>query len=238
MFSLYQTIISRIKKQENPFYRFLYRAASFFRAFEMPIPGPLVGLLTFITTLFSGIITFVVNGFYCKPFLHYRCQRVGKNLKMEKSLPQIFGKGTITIGDNVLIGNRNTWILGRGSLHRAELVIGNDVHINYKTLIDVARKVEIGDRVLVAGEVKIFDNNVHSTDYRHRNRLREDDIRPVVVEEDVWIGINAIIMKGVTIGRGSVVAAGTVVTKDVPPFTIVAGNPAKVVKKLEQHTGE
>ena len=57
-------------------------------------------------------------------------------------------------------------------------------------------------------------------------------IRPTIIEEDVWIGVNAIILKGIIIGKGAIVAAGAVVTKNVPPNTIVAGNPAKVIKEL------
>ena len=57
--------------------------------------------------------------------------------------------------------------------------------------------------------------------------------RPVVIEDDVWIGFKSSILKGVTIGRGAVVAAGSMVTKDIPPYTLVAGNPAVVIKHLE-----
>ena len=61
---------------------------------------------------------------------------------------------------------------------------------------------------------------------------------PIVIEDRAWIGFNAIILKGVTIGEGSVVAAGAVVTKDVEPYTVVAGNPARVVKRLERANDE
>ena len=56
--------------------------------------------------------------------------------------------------------------------------------------------------------------------------------QPIVIEDDAWIGMNCIILKGVTVGRGAVVGAGSVVTKDVPPWTLVAGNPARVIKEL------
>ena len=57
--------------------------------------------------------------------------------------------------------------------------------------------------------------------------------KPIVIEDDVWVGFNSIILKGVTIGKGSIVAAGSVVSKDVEPFTVVAGNPALVIKKMK-----
>jgi acetyltransferase-like isoleucine patch superfamily enzyme len=66
--------------------------------------------------------------------------------------------------------------------------------------------------------------------------LEPEDVAPVVIEEDVWIGTNCMVLKGVTIGRGAVIAAGAVVTKDVPPFTVAAGNPARVIKRIEPHS--
>jgi acetyltransferase-like isoleucine patch superfamily enzyme len=72
-------------------------------------------------------------------------------------------------------------------------------------------------------------------DWRIRNKDNGMDIEgaPIVIEDNVWLGANVVVMPGVTIGKHSVVAAGSVVTKDVPPDTIVAGVPAKVVKKLD-----
>ncbi|MBQ0004011.1 MAG: hypothetical protein KBT21_10810 [Treponema sp.] len=61
------------------------------------------------------------------------------------------------------------------------------------------------------------------------------DPKPIKIEDDVWIGCNSIILRGITIGKASIVAAGSVVTKDVPPYTIVAGNPAKVIKKIAKN---
>lgn len=105
----------------------------------------------------------------------------------------------------------------------------------------------IGDFVLIAHSVDIHDTNAHSSS---ASRRRGDPVnlfergapvdwshiesRPVVIEDDVWIGFKSSILKGVTIGRGAIVAAGSVVTKDVPAYTLVAGNPARVVKQLER----
>jgi acetyltransferase-like isoleucine patch superfamily enzyme len=76
-----------------------------------------------------------------------------------------------------------------------------------------------------------YDGHPLSPEHRHEPPAPED-IRPVVIEDGVWIAARAIILKGVTIGRGSVVGAGAVVTADVPPRTVVAGNPAKVIKNI------
>lgn len=107
--------------------------------------------------------------------------------------------------------------------------------------------VTIGDRAQISHGVHIFDNNSHSIDPVERGeRFRElrlhgvhlqperVDSRPIVIGDDVWIGFNAAIMKGVTIGDGAIVAAGAVVTKSVPAGAVVAGNPARIVKRNGQ----
>jgi acetyltransferase-like isoleucine patch superfamily enzyme len=101
---------------------------------------------------------------------------------------------------------------------------------------------------VIANNVLIVDNNNHPTDPSMRLQMsacddflndelwswKYADSKPIVIEDNVWIGRDSRIMKGVTIGRGSIVALGAVVTKDVPSYTIVAGNPARVVKNLSK----
>ena len=107
--------------------------------------------------------------------------------------------------------------------------------------------VFIGDRALIAHNVNIFDNDTHPTDAIERKRdaelifasgTRENfpslAVRAVRIGDDAWIGCNVCVMKDVTIGNGAIIAAGSVVTKDVPDYCVAAGNPAKVVKKLKR----
>jgi galactoside O-acetyltransferase len=109
----------------------------------------------------------------------------------------------------------------------------------------IARKIELGDDVVISWGVTIVDHNSHALTWADRRddvldwaRGRKDWsnvlIAPVRIRDKVWIGFNAIILKGVTIGEGAIVAAGSVVTKDVPPYCIVAGNPARVVRVLSE----
>lgn len=128
----------------------------------------------------------------------------------------------------------------------ARVTIGDYCSLGKDSRIWAQESVTIGNHVLIAHLVDIHDNNSHSLDWRDR---REDALNvferrraldttkvpsaPVVIEDDVWIGAKSTIMKGVRIGRGAVVAAASVVTKDVPAFTLVAGNPARTVRELE-----
>jgi carbonic anhydrase/acetyltransferase-like protein (isoleucine patch superfamily) len=129
----------------------------------------------------------------------------------------------------------------------ARCSIGHHCSLGRDSRIWAQSSVTIGNYVLIAHMVDIHDNNSHSLDWRDR---REDAVNvfehsrpldvtkvetsPVVIEDDVWIGAKSTILKGVHIGRGAVIAAGSLVTKDVPPFTLVAGNPARVIRTLDE----
>lgn len=110
--------------------------------------------------------------------------------------------------------------------------IGDDVGISGATIC-ARMGITIGNRVLIGANVSIIDNDMHPLESEGR-RYRQDGIQaaPIVIEDDTFIGAEAIILKGVTVGRGSVVGAGSVVVSDVPPYSIVAGNPARVIKSL------
>jgi acetyltransferase-like isoleucine patch superfamily enzyme len=116
-----------------------------------------------------------------------------------------------------------TWQAG------AELKIGDDFAMTGGTIC-AAERIVIGNRVAIGANSTIVDTDFHPLDPQER-RLQPQSAKtaPVVIEDDVFIGMNCLILKGVTIGQGSVVGAGSVVTKDVAPFTVVAGNPARAI---------
>ena len=102
--------------------------------------------------------------------------------------------------------------------------------------------IDIGNRVFISHGVQVFDNNSHSLSAAERHarfkelrtigrHLTPETVvhRPIRIEDDVWIGFNAAVMKGVTIGRGAIVGACSVITRDVPPFAVVVGSPAHKV---------
>ena len=127
----------------------------------------------------------------------------------------------------------------------AAIVIGSRTHIGGGTLLDAACKITIGDDVLIAFDVVVMDHDSHSLLFRERQHDVENWIRgeknwrhvktsPVTIGDKAWIGVRAIILEGVSIGEGSIVGAGSIVTRDVPDWTIVAGNPAKVIRSLSE----
>lgn len=121
--------------------------------------------------------------------------------------------------------------------------IGSRTSIGGKTLLDAAAGIEIGDDVLIAFEVLIMDHDSHSLEFSKRCHDAEEWTKGrkdwthvpragVRIKDKVWIGARVTILKGVTIGEGAVVATGSIVTRDVPPWTLVAGNPARVLRTL------
>ena len=110
----------------------------------------------------------------------------------------------------------------------ATLTLGNS-YINSDTVISCKNKITIGNKVAIARRVSIYDSDAHSILDEDGNRINPD--AEIIIKDNSWIGIGAIILKGVTIGEGAIVAAGSVVTHDVPPHCMVAGNPAKIIRQ-------
>lgn len=138
---------------------------------------------------------------------------------------------SIFLGNESLIefdGNCTIFNDSEIMVHKSgKLKIGNNTYIN-GALIDCSSQITIGNDCAIAGGVKIMDNTWHPISYIDGNY--SSGISPIHIGNKVWIATNALILKGVHIGDGAIIAAGAVVTKDVPARCIVAGVPAKVIK--------
>lgn len=142
--------------------------------------------------------------------------------------PRIQNLGRMTIGGHALLRSVNVPVeLATGPA--GELRIGDGVRLNYGTSIAAEQAVSIGNRVRIGPYVMIVDTDFHDP-YQRSVRPKP---APVVIEDDVWIGAKASVLKGVCIGRGAIVGVGAVVTRDVEPFAIVAGVPARPVGHLD-----
>jgi acetyltransferase-like isoleucine patch superfamily enzyme len=165
---------------------------------------------------------------------------VGERL-LTRSLPwcRRYGNSRIDIGDDFAVNNRfaenPAGVVHRVALWAANgsvLQIGNNVGMS-GAIIHAYRSITIGDRCLLGANCIIYTTDFHPIHPLHRD-TGVPASAPVTLEDDVWVGANAIILKGVTIGRGSIVAAGSVVTKNVPRGVIVGGNPAKIIKTIPE----
>lgn len=171
-------------------------------------------------------------------------------IKRKKLTNKCLFEPTTTFGSKVKIRTHNKYQVSFGynvsffanidCSERAKVTIGNNSTVRYKTNIQAKQSITIGNNVIISYNVIITDNNSHPTDVESRNEMTNGDHNgnlwsvehaessPVIIEDSVWIGRDVRVLKGVTIGKGSIVAAGAIVTKDVPPYSLCYGNPAQV----------
>jgi acetyltransferase-like isoleucine patch superfamily enzyme len=153
----------------------------------------------------------------------------GKHLRIDGKL-RVTNEGCITIGDRFRTRGKVSLNCEQGGT----LTIGNNVFINEGSEIATTHCVSIGDNALIGPEVRFMDSDYHDV-YDHTKPGKK---APIIVGKNVWIAARAMILKGVTIGDGAVVAAGAIVSKNVPPRAIVAGNPAQVIRRLDESQSE
>ena len=157
-------------------------------------------------------------------------------------------KNPIKIGNNCMLNCDFIFETEKG-----EIEIGDRTFINGGTSLISRSKIKIGDDVTIAWGCTLYDHNSHSLDWQERQKDLEQQLndynnglnfiknknwetvksRPITIEDKVWIGFDCTILNGVTIGEGAIVGAKSVVRENVEPYTIVAGNPAVVIKKLK-----
>lgn len=188
---------------------------------------------------FSKVLT-VLTAPLCRSVLTLNGVKFGKNVKVY-GIPRIENRGRISLGNNMRLnsalctynsGNMQGPVLLR-TTKTGCIEIGDEVYLNGTTIVSDER-VLLGSRIMIGANTVIMDTNTHNIPYRNRlKRWDKIDRKPVTVSDDVWIGANCFIMKGVTIGRGSVIGAGSVVVKDVEEFSVYAGNPAVFIKRIE-----
>ena len=164
---------------------------------------------------------------------------LGQNVKVHwPRLMKIKG-GALAIGEDSIVNAKIDFDGSEGLIS-----IGRRCFIGASHLV-CRQRICIHDDVVISWGVTIVDHNSHSLFWTHRRNDVLDwakghkdwtnvDIRPVEIHEKVWIGFGATILKGVSIGEGAVVGAGAMVTRDVPPYAVVAGNPARIIKQIEQ----
>lgn len=171
-----------------------------------------------------------------------RCAEVGDSLRLglNARIASLNAEKTVTIGSGCVI---------RGVIRcepGGRVEIADTVYVGDQVIISARSRIAIGELTLIAHGVQIFDNDTHPTDPQEREadfkailgvgaeRSQAIASAPVTIGRACWLGFNSAVMKGVTIGDGAIVAAHAVVVTDVPPMSVVAGNPAQPVKALGQ----
>ncbi|OFY84477.1 MAG: hypothetical protein A3F72_13800 [Bacteroidetes bacterium RIFCSPLOWO2_12_FULL_35_15] len=167
--------------------------------------------------------------------LKLKFHHVNFNRKIRENGTYIYNKGKITIGKNVHLHS-----FPDGSCHKtalatyftdAMIVIGDNCNLN-GTAIHCNEKIIIGNKCMFGPGTIIVDNDSHRVVIDNLERNQKPISKPIEICDNVWIGMNTIILKGVTIGENSIVAAGSIVLKDIPPNSLYGGHPAVFLKKL------
>lgn len=178
-------------------------------------------------------------GIHTKRLLRSGALKIGKGSTINANLFRLNSNAHISIGSDSQL---NCSITAERSDVR--ILVGSRTFIGASNLI-AAEKIEVGDDVLIAWGCTLVDHNSHSIRFSERSEDVRDWINggkdwknvvvsPILIGNKVWIGFGAMILKGVTIGEGAIIGSGSVVTKDVPAWAIVAGNPAKIIRELSE----
>jgi len=149
---------------------------------------------------------------------------------------------SIIIGDNVVLCSSNSGnpiginhpVILKTLTPESQIIIGSNSGLS-GTSVCAAKSVKIGNNCLIGANVTITDSDFHAVSpVNRRYNTNRDDIgcAPVVIEDNVWLGMNVLVLKGVTIGRNSIIAAGSVVTKSIPEDSIAGGNPAIIIRYI------
>ncbi|QEG02193.1 Maltose O-acetyltransferase [Stieleria maiorica] len=179
-------------------------------------------------------IAWATRFFWYEPLFRGQCETVGQRFRMEQ-LPYLVGRGTLSIGDDVRLSGKSSFAFSSRHVASPELTIGSGTFIGHNCAFVIGREIRIGNHCLIAGGVRVSDFDGHpinAVDRRNGLTTPSSEVAAVSIGHDVWIGHGAMVLKGVRIGDRAIVGARSVVTKDVPDDTIVAGNPARVVKSL------
>jgi acetyltransferase-like isoleucine patch superfamily enzyme len=182
-----------------------------------------------------SVYSFGRRVFVCQPLFTAYCAKVGKNLRTGDRVHWVQGRGDIIIGDDVWIDGVCDITFAARFTERPTLEIGDNTNIGNGTTFAIGKRITIGKNCNISGQTAFFDSSGHPSDpvaRRNHEPPPVDQVRPITLGDDVWIGKGCIVFPGVRIGECAIVSAGSVVRRHVPPYAVVAGNPAQLVFRL------
>jgi acetyltransferase-like isoleucine patch superfamily enzyme len=228
-------IVLNIKRAETPFYAGVKQCARSVLRFDLPFWRPAAVALRaayVAPRMLSAALGRMAAVLYYGPVFKSYCQSCGRNLYLEL-VPSVSGPVKIFMGQDVCISGALE-IAGGHVLDAPELRVGDRVFLGHRISFRVSRRIVVEDGVMIAQGCYITDSDEHQLDPQARAAGQPpaaEDIRSVRIARNAWIGRGASILKGVTVGEGAIVGAGAVVARDVPPFSIAVGNPARILAK-------
>lgn len=223
------------KRGETPAARFVLGTAKGLRGARLPVIRPLHGALYAAQATLREAVAQAARIAWWTPLFLSRVETEAPGLRLDGGMPQVLGPLRLRIGRDCRINGRTTFSARPTTQPQPLLAIGDNVGISWLTSISVGTRVVLGDNVRIAQRCFLAGYPGHPMDAADRAAglpCTERQIGDIVLEDDVWLGTGVMVMPGVRIGRGTVVAAGSVVTRDLPPFVVAGGMPAKVIREL------
>jgi acetyltransferase-like isoleucine patch superfamily enzyme len=229
------SFISKAKLGKTPAFRAIFRLAHWIVSGNLPLPRFVHPMLRALYHLHFAVRFVVLRAcalFWVEPLFRGRCSSVGKRLQIWR-MPEVSGHTQIYIGNNVNFFGKIGIYTGR-IFDEPRLVLHDRVDIGHNVTFVVNKEVVIEEDVNVASGVRFMDSDAHPRDTADRIAdlpPKPEEVKPIRICRRAWIGQNAFILKGVTVGEGAIVGVNSVVVTDVPPYSVVMGNPARVVVK-------
>ena len=226
-------------RRETPAQRRAWELLKTASRFEVPVIPGLHHLLLAERRFRTGPLRLLWNKLYHEPLLRLQCVSAGRGILLSEGLPKIIGNLRVTLGTRVNLDGQQVW-MATGDGTPKTLTIGDDSGVGFGTELIVGDSIKIGRHVMISTYVVLMGYDGHPLDpYARAGHAPpgREGIGPITVEDYAWIGSRSIIMKGVTIGRGAIVAMGSVVKMSVPELTVVSGNPARVVWQVAPPEG-
>ncbi len=221
-----------LARSDHPVAQCARRIYEAFHGFTLPAPRVVVRPALWIFLALRTLYWFGKRVFVCEPLFKAYCKQYGRRVRTGVYLHWVQGAGDIILGDDVRVDGKCTFTFASRFSSNPTLTVGDHTTIAHNCTFTVGKRITIGRHCLIAANVWVFDSGGHPSDPEARRAglpPPAEEVRPVVIEDDVWIGRGSIICPGVTVGAGSVVAAGSVVMSDVRPGTTVAGYPARKI---------
>jgi acetyltransferase-like isoleucine patch superfamily enzyme len=223
-----------VKSRETPLSRFAYATFTGLRTFRVPVIRPLHRTLYALHLAVQRLIRELTRILWYTPLFVSRLETPAPGLLLYGGMPQVIGNLRIRVGRGSRISGKTTFI-GRSASAAPLLDIGDNVDIGWQSTISVGTRIEIGDNVRLAGKCMLAGFPGHPMDPADRAAGlpdTADQIGDIVLERDVWLATGVTVLAGVRVGAATVVAAGSVVTRDLPPGVLAAGVPARVIRPL------
>lgn len=228
-------LVLKIKRGESPYFSGLRSFIKAVLTSNLPVPRVFYPLLRLIFEAQAGIVEFfrwALSYFVREPLFRARCKSVGKRFRLFR-IPYVVSHAEIRIGDDVNFFGKVDIHSGR-IFDNPKLIIQNRVDIGHNVIFVVNKEIVIEDDVNVASGVRFMDSDAHPRDAQDRIAdlpPKPEEIKPVHICKNAWIGQNVFILKGVTVGEGAIIGVNSVVITDIPPYSVAIGNPARVVAK-------